>query len=231
MSAHLILLHESSAGTDHGLMLRYWRDVRAPWATRLPSIRGYVQNIVLAQSDGRHNWFGVEECWTEDAPAALELLSSLSHPALNDHPAVEAGCQTRMVPLLTTDHVVVAGAPIGCDEALPKRMTFLRRKPGLSHDEAIHYWRHSHGPLAAKVPGGRRYVQSPVTVAPGAEASTPPIDGVAQIWMDGEAVLQTMVASPLFRERVKPDEANFADTALTFTLSVREHRAQCMPPR
>ena len=40
----------------------------------------------------------------------------------------------------------------------------------------------------------------------------------------GEAALQALVTSPLFRERLKPDEANFVDTELMFTLSVREHR-------
>lgn len=224
MNAHLILLHETYEALDHHAMQRHWQEVRAPWVARLPSVRRYAQDIVLAQSDGRRDWFGVEEFWTDDAPDALDLLSTLSVPGANELAKRESGNRTRQVCLLVTDHVVLAGAPIARSELLPKRMTFLRRNSGLSHDEMLHYWRHLHGPLAASVPGVRRYVQSPVIDMPCGTGPKPPIEGVAQIWIDDEAALQAIVASELFRRRVKPDEANFVDTDLTFTLSVHEQR-------
>ena len=224
MNTHLILLHEASEGLDREAMQRHWLKVRAPWAAGLPSVRRYVQDIVLAQSDGRHNWFGVEEFWTDDAPAALALLHTLSEPGAGDAAAPSLASATRPLCLLVWDDVVLAGSPIAPGESLPKRMTFLVRKPGLSREEMLHYWRHSHGPLAASVPGVRRYVQSPVVDTPGGSAPAPAIEGVMQVWIDSEAALQAMVTSPLFRERLKPDEANFVDTDHTFTLSVCEQR-------
>jgi hypothetical protein len=50
-------------------------------------------------------------------------------------------------------------------------------------------------------------------------------DGAAQIWFEDDAALQAAVRSPLFRESVKPDEANFIDTNAAMTLSIEEeHR-------
>ena len=197
MITHLFLLHEAGEALDRPAMQQRWQELGPLRAARLPSVRRYVQDIVLAQSDGRRNWFGVEEFWTDDAPAALDLLRTLSDPGAQEEPT---RAMARRVPLLAMDHVVLAGAPIARGEPLPKRMTFLCRKPGLSRDEMLHYWRHSHGPLAASVPGVRRYVQSHVVDTPCGTGRMPPIEGVAQIWIEDAAALQTIVASAFFRE-------------------------------
>ena len=41
-----------------------------------------------------------------------------------------------------------------------RRVSILTRKPELSHEEFVDHWENVHGPLALKVPGIRRYVQS-----------------------------------------------------------------------
>jgi uncharacterized protein (TIGR02118 family) len=100
-------------------------------------------------------------------------------------------------------------------------MTFFRHKPGTTRGEALHYWRHQHGPLAASAPGVRRYVQSTVAAD---EANGSPFDGVAQIWLESDAALGALAASALFRERIKPDEANFVAVEHNLTLAVHEQR-------
>ncbi len=224
MNRHLILLHTAQPGPARNALLRHWQEVRAPWAAQLPGVRRYVQDVVLAASDGRSDWFGAEEFWVDDAGSALALQRRLAAQAKADA-ASALPSPSGSIAVWTTDHVVVAGASIARDEQLPKRMTFLRRKAGMRREATLEYWRHSHGPLAGSVPGVRRYVQSPASLAADDVQwlpPEPPIDGVAQIWIDDEMALLAIVTSPLFRERVKPDEANFVDTANTFTLSVRE---------
>ena len=44
-----------------------------------------------------------------------------------------------------------------------RRVSILTRKPELSHEEFVDHWENVHGPLALKVPGIRRYVQSHIT--------------------------------------------------------------------
>ena len=41
-----------------------------------------------------------------------------------------------------------------------RRVSILTRKPELTHEEFVDHWENVHGPLALKVPGIRRYVQS-----------------------------------------------------------------------
>lgn len=207
MSTHLIVLHRCRRGSNADAFLRHWEHVHAPQLAALPQVRRYVRNVVHAAP---HDWYGADEIWVDDASAADAVLA---------HPAWSAVAEDTVF-LRTADHVVVEGAPIRQHERLPKRMTFLRRKPGLTRNQLLRYWREVHGPLAAASPGVRRYVQSASEDDRGASL----FEGVAQIWLHDDAALRELVASPHFRERVKPDEHNFVATELTLTLAVREDR-------
>ncbi len=167
---------------------------------------------------------GVEEIWVDDEA----VLDGLPHWATDGDgaPTGMAGLidARHSVTLRTTDHVVHAGRWIGREESLPKRMTFFKRKPRLCLEDMLRYWRGTHGPLAASVPGLRRYVQSALLPA-AYGAGEPHFDGAAQIWIEDDAALQALVSSKLFRESVKPDEANFVDTDTVLTLPIgEEHR-------
>ena len=216
MSLHLVFLYRCRARAAYDEFLRQWADVHTPQAAAWPGVRRYVRNIVLS-ADGQGQglaWHGAEELWVDDEAAADALPASM--PPLADRECV--------VRLHTQDHVVVPGAPIAKEDVFPKRMTFFRRKPGMGGDESLHYWRHVHGPLAGSVPGVRRYVQSAVVRCGHAAEGRPPFDGVAQLWLDDEGALQRIAASSLFRDRVKPDEANFTAAEATLTLAMREVR-------
>ena len=73
---------------------------------------------------------------------------------------------------------------------MTKLMVFLTKRADLSREEFRRYWREVHGPLGAKMPGVRRYVQNH-GIADGA-----PFDGVAEMWFDDMAALQAAFASP-----------------------------------
>lgn len=222
-SHHLLFLFKRRAGMDPLAFDAYWRDVHAPLVAQLPGVRRYVQNLALPVGGAPPPWDGVAEIWVDDAATAAELLQGRS---FRDGGLADEGHfvdPAQVVRLHTVDHVVRAGPPAQRDAALPKRMTFFRRKAGMARDEALRYWQEVHGPLAASAPGPRRYVQSTVSPAtPGQDA--PPFDGVAQIWFDDAAALQRLLASPIFRESVKPDEGNFVSVDSAFTLATRERR-------
>ena len=52
-----------------------------------------------------------------------------------------------------------------------KRMGFVRRKDGMSHDDFVSHWLNVHAPLAAKAPGLRRYIVSPTLYQDGLPAT------------------------------------------------------------
>lgn len=92
-----------------------------------------------------------------------------------------------------------------------KSFTIARRKPGLTREEYLQYWKEKHAPLAAKViPGLREYIQNHPIDVPGCEID---IDGITEMWWDNLEALQNY-----FKWRELPeakilldDEKNFSD--------------------
>jgi uncharacterized protein (TIGR02118 family) len=87
----------------------------------------------------------------------------------------------------------------------------LDEKPGTDRGEALRYWRDTHGPIAGKIPGVRRYVQQHAVGAPEGE---PPFFGVASLYFDDQEAFAAAAASPEFAAAIE-DVANFAHPRLT----------------
>jgi uncharacterized protein (TIGR02118 family) len=104
--------------------------------------------------------------------------------------------------VLAHEVVIVDGDPPAGSLTM---FAFLNRVPG-TEPAAFHaYWRDHHGPIAARVPGLRRYVQNQVISASG---EAPAFDGVAQTWFDDlDAVRLSAKSEEL--ERTRADEPNF----------------------
>ena len=74
-------------------------------------------------------------------------------------------------------------------------------KAELSHEEFVDHWENVHGPLALKVPGIRRYVQSHITgqhFRPDIPAQTDDVDGIAG---SGTTALKTLSDRAKHRKR------------------------------
>ena len=92
------------------------------------------------------------------------------------------------------------------------RMGLLQKKPDLSDAEFRAHWRDMHGPLAAKLPGLRRYHQNHVVdreqrgivYARGSHD----FDGISELWFDDLPSMQRAFSSDLVEE-VAADEASF----------------------
>jgi uncharacterized protein (TIGR02118 family) len=80
-----------------------------------------------------------------------------------------------------------------------KSLSLLSRKPGLTHEQFVKHWVEIHAPLAHKVPGIRRYVQSHIVeerTRPDIPSSDVEIDGVAELWYDDRESMLKALATP-----------------------------------
>jgi len=82
-----------------------------------------------------------------------------------------------------------------------KTVTLLKRRSDLTSEEFHRHWREVHAPLVLALPGVRRYVQGRVLGA--AE-----FDGVAEVYYDDAAGIETALGSPEYAELLA-DEENF----------------------
>ena len=92
-----------------------------------------------------------------------------------------------------------------------KSIVIFRRRAGLSVEDFGRYWQEQHGPLVARLPGLRRYVQSQ-TLASAYAKFTPACDGVAELWFDNSDALRALAGTSQYAE-VLADEARLLDPA------------------
>ena len=80
-----------------------------------------------------------------------------------------------------------------------KSIALLTRKPGLTHEQFMKHWFEIHAPLALKVPGIRRYVQTHI-LDERRRADIPStdveIDGIAELWYDSREAMLQSAATP-----------------------------------
>jgi len=80
-----------------------------------------------------------------------------------------------------------------------KTVGLLTRKSGWTHEQFMKHWVDTHAPLAHKVPGLRRYVQNHISgerTRADIEATAVAIDGIAELWFDDQAALETASRTP-----------------------------------
>ena len=123
-----------------------------------------------------------------------------------------------MAVLVTEEHVIVDGPP---PAGGVKSVEFVRRRPDLEVAAFQRHWREVHGPLAARIPGLRRYVQSHTRASAYAAGRRPAWDGVAITWFDSTDAMRAAAATPEYAA-TRADEAAFAAPDLPFIIT-REH--------
>ncbi|MGH7696807.1 MAG: EthD domain-containing protein [Gemmatimonadaceae bacterium] len=107
-----------------------------------------------------------------------------------------------------------------------KLLYCFRKRPGLTDAEFDSYWRDVHGPIGARIPGLRRFVQSRVIQLP-SDARTPDFDGIVELWFDDARALIDARKSAEWRE-AGLDEENFLDPVSTM-YAVTEEREIRLP--
>lgn len=86
-------------------------------------------------------------------------------------------------------------------------MTLLQRRPDLGPAAFSAYWRTRHRDVVLAVPGIRGYVQNHPAAVHGA-ADGLSVDGIVELWFDGEAAMAAAMAGPA-GDALRADEPNF----------------------
>jgi len=198
----------------------YWRTRHPDVVTQLPGVRRYVQSHALLPVYGHGDpiYDGIAEVWADDTDALRTMTRSPDHAAVQ---ADEARFIDRasMGVIITEDHVIKDG-PVPPDAV--KSVAFLTRKPGLSVEAFQRYWLDVHGPVAAALPGLRRYVQSHTRRSAYDAGRVPAYDGVVLTWFDSTDAIRGAAAAPEYA-RVLADAGNFLAPGQIPSLLTREH--------
>ncbi len=102
-----------------------------------------------------------------------------------------------------------------------KLIYVITRKPGMSVEDFQLYWRETHGPIAARIPGVRRYVQCHVLPELYARETAPAYDGAAELWFDDLESMRRAMRSPEVQAALE-DERNFIDHSKVFSIVAEE---------
>jgi len=151
----------------------------------------------------------VDELVFDDEGAALACLAD---PLVRfEHALLDLGSVTTLV---TECHVAKDG-PIPWSYV--KNYELVTKRSDLDRTEFDRYWIEVHGPLAARIPTIRRYVQA--HLAPGIrQAGTAPFDGLAITWWDDVDAMRAGTRSDAYRG-TRADEANFLAGELPFIIT------------
>ena len=122
-----------------------------------------------------------------------------------------------------------------------KLVIAARRRPGMTGEEFRRYVKDVHGPLVVQDPDNigviRKYVQNHIFDAAYASAidrrypAVSERDIITELWFDNPEKVQQARSTPMYRETIGPDEANFADDSSVLALVVREEEIAVPRPR
>jgi len=213
----MVIFFKRRAGMSVEAFQDHWRTVHAGIITRLPGLRRYVQNHVLASAyrKGEPQFDAVAESSFDDTEAMKSLAKSREYgDVLADEPNFID--RASMGSIITEPQVVKEGEP-----GTLKSVALVKRKPGMPIEEFFEYWQNTHGALCASVPAFRRYVQCPTRRSVYASGRTPAYDGAAMSWFESMDALREAAGQPEFAA-LRADLSRFMDAEQSPTLFVRE---------
>ena len=195
----------------------YWRrrHVKAS-PTPILNLRRYIQGHRVAVPRGDAPFDGVTEAWYDSLEGMLEQRRHFTHElAIKDEAEF---IDHRRVDILTTlDDVILDGEK---KRGMIKGVFLVKRMPAMLRPEFKQYWKNVHAPLALKLPGLRRYVQSH-TVDEAYEWAEPRWDGVAHLYCDDAQAAEKAMTSDDYINESGPDVEKFVGIASGFW--VQEH--------
>jgi len=198
----------------------YWLNEHAAIIRAIPELRKYVASITLpsAYRNREPLYDGISEAWFDDEDAIRANADSAPRRAASadDTKFVD---MSKAGSIIADEIMQKEGTP---GAGAVKVFSLLTRKPGSGVAAFQAYWRANHGPLAAKIPQVRRYVQCHVRPSAYADGRTPRYDGVAELWFDDFQAVRDSGNTEQYAE-VRIDEAKFL--TLPFPLLIAsEHR-------
>jgi uncharacterized protein (TIGR02118 family) len=198
----------------------YWRERHPEVVVRLPGIRRYIQSHTrrAGYRKGEPIFDGIAEVWFDDGRAMHALRGTPEMAGVEtDEARFIDRASTRVI---ATDEHVIKDEPVPPGAA--KNVEFVTRKPGLAVPDFQRYWKEVHGPLAAKIPMIRRYVQSHTRASAYERGRTPAYDGVAVTWFADTDAMRASAATVQYAV-VRADELNFIASGELPIIITTEH--------
>ena len=186
----------------------HWSTRHAELVVRQAGMRRYVQNHTLPSGyrNGEPDYDGVAEAWFDDTEAMRALAPSPQYAAVRADEAhfIDPGSMG----VLLTDEVPIVDGPEFPGAA--KFISFLNKRTDLDFKDFSHHWRAKHGPIAAGIPGNKRYVQCHARPGIYACGRKPVFDGIPMSWFDDAAALKASGDSAAYRA-TRADEVHFLE--------------------
>jgi uncharacterized protein (TIGR02118 family) len=199
----------------------YWLNQHAAVIRSIPEVRKYVASIALPSSYRKNHeplYDGISEAWFDDEETIRKIAGSSPLRAAVTDDAVFV--DTSKTGAIVTDEIVQKEGTPSKDAV--KILSLLTRKPGMDLAAFQSYWRTNHGPLAAKIPQTRRYVQCHVRASGYADGRKPIYDGVAEVWFDDFDAVRASGTGDLYRD-IRADEPKFLTVPFP-VIFASEHR-------
>lgn len=230
MKVRLGLLHKP-ASLDATAFQSHWLHQHGPLVkSGLPQLREYWQNHVIDRQQrgidfvrGPWRFDGFSQLWLDDATPAHQSFNEGSFAAAL---LADEATFIERLHIVTAEQQVVIPVPADDQRArLLKRMSTLRRLPGLSEEDFRREWR-VHGELVQQMPGVSAYRQN-VVVERERVKGTPcvyeelPIDGIVELWFESTQTLEAAFASAA-GQRTMAHATTFISEITAFL--VKEHR-------
>jgi len=199
---------------------KYWLNEHAAIIRAIPELRKYVASITLpsAYRNREPLYDGISEAWFDDEAAIRTTADSPPRRAahVDDAKFVD---MTTTGSIITDEIIQKDGKPV---ERAVKMFSLLTRKPGTDVAAFQSYWRTHHGPLTAKIPQARHYIQCHVRPSSYDDGRTPRYDGVAELWFDTFDAVRASGNTDEYRA-VRLDEPKFLALPFPFLIA-SEHR-------
>ncbi|MBB3139874.1 EthD domain-containing protein [Halomonas organivorans] len=208
----------------------HWQRVHGPMAARFPGLRGYWQHAVVDKeqfgiSHARGaGWDldGFSELHFDDLQAMLDAVSGdIFAPTLADE--TEFLEDVRLV--ACEKHEVV---PVNLGEGpYIKRMTLLKRLPGISPEEFRHEWLVNHANFVRQWPNVLGYRQNLVvdryhgSRTESASYEAVPVDGIVEFWFRSKEEAAELYASDIVA-RTQEHAKVFLDTITPYFVETRK---------
>ena len=197
---------------------KYWHEDHLELVRKISELTKYEQNHTLLSGYKRPVppvFDGVEKMWVEsqDKLASIEASAAFKAAKADLENFVDTD---RVKQILAREVVIKEGEVV---DGMVRMIEFITRKPGMSPEDFHHHWEEIHGPIVAKQPQIKNYVQSHTLMSEYEKKKQPDYDGVTEVWFDNTDAMREAAAAPLYAD-VLADEKNFVPDNTPFILSI-----------
>lgn len=208
---------------------RHWRDMHGPLAARFPGLRGYFQHKItnkdqfgIDHARGAWDLDGFSELHFDDLEAMMAAVADRSFGVAHDDEQDFLGD----VHLLACEKHEVVPVDIGVGPFI-KRMTLLKKLPGISDAQFRHEWLTVHADWVRQWPGVLGYVQNIVVEryhgarTESARYDDVPVDGIVEFWFRDKEAAAQLYASEIVT-RTQQHALEFLDEITPYFVETRQ---------